>query len=74
MHPSGRTVCLSPAANEQDAVTPAYRLSWKAPYPAALEDCYAALKFLADHSDELGVNSNQIMVGGESVCGGTLFR
>ncbi|MDY2939076.1 MAG: alpha/beta hydrolase [Fusicatenibacter sp.] len=51
-------------------VTPAYRLTWEAPYPAALEDCYAALKFLADHSDELGVNSSQIMVGGESAGGG----
>lgn len=51
-------------------VTPAYRLSWEVPYPAALEDCYAALKFLADHSDELGVNSSQIMVGGESAGGG----
>lgn len=51
-------------------VTPAYRLSWEAPYPAALEDCYAALKFLADHSDELGINSSQIMVGGESAGGG----
>lgn len=51
-------------------VTPAYRLSREAPYPAALKDCYAALKFLANHSDELGINSNQIMVGGESAGGG----
>lgn len=51
-------------------VTPEYRLSKKAPYPAALEDCYGALKYLKEHADELGVNSSQIMVGGESAGGG----
>lgn len=47
-----------------------YRLSIEAPYPAALEDCYEALKYLKAHTEELGVNSNQIMVGGESAGGG----
>ena len=51
-------------------VTPEYRLSKEAPYPAALEDCYAALEYLYTHSDELGVNSSQLMVGGESAGGG----
>lgn len=51
-------------------VTPEYRLAGKAPYPAALEDCYTALKYLKDHSDELGCSSAQIMVGGESAGGG----
>ena len=51
-------------------VTPEYRLSREAPYPAALEDCYAALCWLKDHAAELGVNSSQIMVGGESAGGG----
>lgn len=51
-------------------VTPAYRLSEIAPYPAALEDCYAALKYLKDNADALGVNSSQLMVGGESAGGG----
>ena len=51
-------------------VTPEYRLSGQAPYPAALHDCYAALKYLKDHADELGVNSSQLMVGGESAGGG----
>lgn len=51
-------------------VTPEYRLSKEAPYPAALEDCYAALKYLKEYAEELGVNSNQIMVGGESAGGG----
>ncbi|NCD09656.1 MAG: steryl acetyl hydrolase [Negativicutes bacterium] len=51
-------------------VTPEYRLSNEAPYPAALQDCYAALKYLKEHAEELGVNSSQIMVGGESAGGG----
>ena len=51
-------------------VSPAYRLAWKAPYPAALEDCYTALLYLKNHAAELGFNENQIMVGGESAGGG----
>ncbi len=51
-------------------VTPEYRLAKAAPYPAALHDCYAALKYLKEHADDLGVNSSQIMVGGESAGGG----
>ncbi len=47
-----------------------YRLSGEATYPAALEDCYAALKYLKEHTEELGVNESQIMVGGESAGGG----
>ena len=51
-------------------VTPEYRLAGKVPYPAALEDCYAALLYLKNHALELGCNENQIMVGGESAGGG----
>ena len=51
-------------------VAPNYRLSKKHPYPAALHDCYAALLYLKEHADELGVRSDQIMVGGESAGGG----
>ena len=51
-------------------ISPEYRLSGKAPYPAALEDCYAALKYLYDHADELGIDRSRIIVGGESAGGG----
>ena len=51
-------------------ITPEYRLAKEAPYPAALEDCYAALKYLKAHAQELGVNDNQLMAGGESAGGG----
>ena len=43
-----------------------YRLSTEAPYPAALEDCYAALKYMKEHSDELEYNPSQLFVVGES--------
>ena len=51
-------------------VCPDYRLSLQAPYPAALDDCHAALLWLRDHTAELGVNPAQLMVGGESAGGG----
>ena len=51
-------------------IAPAYRLAIRAPYPAALEDCYAALAYLYGHAEELGVDRNRIIVGGESAGGG----
>ena len=51
-------------------ISPEYRLAGKAPYPAALEDCYAALLYLKEHATELGCSDEQIMVGGESAGGG----
>ena len=51
-------------------LAPSYRLSVEAPYPAALEDCHAALVYLRDHAAELSVRDDQIFVGGESAGGG----
>ncbi len=51
-------------------VMPDYRRSVDAPYPAALEDCCAALDYLVHHAQELGVRTDQIFVGGESAGGG----
>ena len=51
-------------------ISPEYRLAKKAPYPAALEDCYAALKYMYDYADELGIDRRRIIVGGESAGGG----
>ena len=51
-------------------LAPNYRLAIKAPYPAALEDCYAALAYLYTHAEELGADRNRIIVGGESAGGG----
>ncbi|MBB3171068.1 alpha/beta hydrolase fold domain-containing protein [Parvibacter caecicola] len=51
-------------------VVPAYRCALESPFPADLEDCYAALLYLKAHAAELGVNDSQLMVGGESAGGG----
>ena len=51
-------------------VSPEYRLAGQAPYPAALMDCHYALLYLKEHAEELGIRSDQIMVGGESAGGG----
>ena len=51
-------------------LSPGYRLSFIKPYPAAIEDCYDALLYLKNHANELQINRNQIMAGGESAGGG----
>ena len=51
-------------------VSPEYRLGRKGRYPNALNDCYDALKYMLLHAEELGINPNQIFVGGESAGGG----
>ena len=51
-------------------VAPGYRLSFRAPYPAALDDCYGALIYVKEHAVELGIDPSRIIVGGESAGGG----
>jgi acetyl esterase/lipase len=47
-----------------------YRLAPENPYPAPLEDCYAGLRWLAERSDELGVDRARVAIGGASAGGG----
>lgn len=51
-------------------VSPGYRLAPFSPYPAAIDDCYAALLYMKEHAAELGAREDQLMVGGESAGGG----
>jgi acetyl esterase len=43
-----------------------YRMAPENAYPAPLEDCYAALRWLVDHASEVGVDATRVSVGGES--------
>ncbi len=51
-------------------IAPDYRLSIEAPYPAALNDAYETLLWMKNHTKELGIRENQLMVGGDSAGGG----
>ncbi len=47
-----------------------YGLAPENSFPAPLEDCYAALKWLSVNSDKLGVEKSRIAIGGGSAGGG----
>jgi acetyl esterase len=59
--------CVQYALNARCAVVcVAYRLAPENPYPAGLNDCYRALEFIWEHSQELKLSRDLIAVGGSS--------
>ena len=51
-------------------ISPEYTLAASKPYPAAFEDCYRTLLYMWQHAEELGIDKDRIVVGGESAGGG----
>jgi acetyl esterase len=46
-----------------------YRKAPESPFPAAVDDCFDALKFVAGKANELKVNARRLAVGGDSAGG-----
>lgn len=83
LHGGGMILGLAQTAPLYDAVVRAYvassgvpmlmvdyRVAPEFPHPTPSEDCYAALVWLTDHADELGVDRARIAVMGDSAGGG----
>jgi acetyl esterase/lipase len=47
-----------------------YRLAPENPFPAGLDDCYAALEWMAAQADALGIDTDRLGVYGQSAGGG----
>lgn len=71
-HPDGDDGLCECFVNEINCVVVSidYRLAPEHNYPAAIEDCYAGLKWTADNAQELGIEASRIAIAGASAGGG----
>lgn len=70
--PEGDDAGMVRIVNEVGAVVVSvdYRLAPEHPYPAPVEDCYAALAWTAKNAAELGIDADTLALGGASAGGG----
>jgi acetyl esterase/lipase len=71
-HPDADDALCQQFVQAADCVvlSPDYRLAPEHPFPAAIEDCYAALTWLAGAVDEWSIDASRIAIGGASAGGG----
>ncbi len=66
-HPAAARLAVGSGAV---VISVGFRLAPEHPFPAALDDAYAALAWTAEHADGLGIDPDRIAVGGHSAGGG----
>lgn len=68
---TGRDLLCRKLANQAQCAVMSvdYRLAPEHPYPAPLDDCYAATVWAIEHATEIGIDPSRVAIGGESAGG-----